>query len=198
MKIETPDSEFIDFEQIKADLEKFIDQDEPWQSPPCPGCEQHYPQQCSPECSEVAASLSIEPIRWPIEKNVIALVFELTATRLFKTCWSCEGHMYDKENKLWKLPQACFYAQSAIYPKLISSWLAKLFIRKKLSYRWSVALSEISQAVCATYCIRPDLNDEPDPRLGLLQKDLKEIGKDLHSRLKDEARILIKTIGREQ
>jgi hypothetical protein len=191
MKIGTPDTDFIDLEQVKLDLQKFIDQEETWQSPPCPGCKDFNPQSCSPDCSEASTSLSIDPERYPVERNVIAVTYELNATRLLKTCWSCEGHMRDGEDKIWKLPQICFYSQTAIYPKLVSTYLSKLFIQKRLKYNWNLFLSEISQSIYPTFCIRPDLTNEPTPSLGLLQNDLKEIAKSLHSRLKDEAKDLL-------
>lgn len=196
MKIGTPDTDFIDLEQVKLDLQKFIDQQDTWQSPPCPNCKDFNPQSCSPDCSEAATSLSIDPERYPVERNVIAVTYELNATRLLKTCWSCEGHMRDGEDKIWKLPQICFYSQTAIYPKLVSSYLSKLFIQKRLKYNWNLSLSEISQSIYPTFCIRPDLTNELTPSLGLLQNDLKEIAKKLHTRLKDEARNLLNTMNK--
>lgn len=194
MKIGTPDSDFIDLEQVKLDLKKFIDQEETWQSPPCPGCNDFTPQSCSPDCSNASTSLSIDPVLYPVERNVIAMVYELNATRLLKTCWSCEGHMRDNEDNIWKLPQVCFYSQTAIYPKLVSSYLGQLFIQKHLKYRWQLFLSEISQSIYPTFCIRPDLNNEVKPSLGMLQNDLKVIAKNLHTQLKNEARKLLETM----
>ena len=99
------------------------------------------------------------------------------------------------DNTLWKVPQVCFYSQAAIYPKLVSSYLGKLFIRKQLTYQWNLFLSEISQSIYPTYCIRPDLNTENDPNLEYLQKDLLAIANNLHAQLKNEAKELLKTMG---
>lgn len=190
MKIDQPDKDFIDIEQVRLDLQRFIEQKDPWEIPPCPNCTTHTPQKCTPTCADAPTALSIDPVLYPIEKNVVALVYEINATRLFKSCWSCEGHMNNK-NALWKLPQVCFYSQAAIYPKLVSSYLGKLFIRKQLKYQWNLFLSEISQSVYPTYCIRPDLNSEKDPSLGALQQDLRQIADNLHKHLKQEARELL-------
>lgn len=193
MKIDQPDEDFVDIAQVKLELQKFINQKEPWQVPPCPNCTVHTQKKCTPECEDAAIALSIDPVLYPIEKNVVALVYELNATRLFKSCWSCEGHMKDG-NVLWKVPQVCFYSQAAIYPKLISSYLGKLFIRKKITYQWNIFLSEISQSIYPTYCIRPDLNTENEPHLGELQKDLLAIANKLHLQLKNEATELLKSM----
>ena len=194
MKIEQPDEDFIDIAQVKLELQNFINQKEPWQVPPCPNCAVHTQQKCSAECKDAATAISIDPVLYPIEKNVVALVYEINATRLFKSCWSCEGHTKDGDT-LWKIPQVCFYSQAAIYPKLISSYLGKLFIRKKITYQWNIFLSEISQSMHPTYCIRPDLNTENEPKLDLLQEDLLSIASNLHSQLKLEARELLNSIG---
>lgn len=194
MKIDTPDNDYDDLEQVKLDLHKFIIQDDVWQSPPCPSCENHIPDNCGPSCVDAPTTLSIDPVLYPIERNVIAIVYELNATRLLKTCWSCEGHMRDTENNLWKVPQVCFNSQTAIYPKLLSSYLSKLYIQKRLKYSWNIILSEISQSIYPTYCLRPDLNTVTEPSLGQLQNDLKKISIKLHMHLKAEAQSLLKSI----
>jgi len=194
MKIDQPSDDFIDLTQVKLELQRFIDQKEPWQEPPCPGCTEHTPQKCSPQCVDAPGALSIDSVRYPLEEHVVAMVYELNATRLFKSCWSCEGHLRGSSNILWKVPQVCFYSQAAIYPKLISSYLGKLFIKKSIHYQWNLFISEISQSIYPTYCIRPDLNQESEASLDLLQQDLKAISKNLHSQLKFEARELLKSI----
>jgi len=194
MKIESPDNDYDDLEQVKRELQVFIHQKEDWQSPPCPNCKNHNTQTCGPTCEDAATSLSIDPVLYPIERNVIAIVYELNATRLLKTCWSCEGHMRDGDDNLWKVPQVCFYSKTAIYPKLVSSYLGKLYIHKRLKYNWSIVLSDISQSIYPTYCLRPDLNTVNEPSLGQLQNDLKAISDKLHTQLKLEAKILLDSI----
>jgi hypothetical protein len=130
------------------------------------------------------------PVRYPIESKVVPLVFELTASRLMQTCWSCEGHM-DKQNRLWKVPQVSFYADSPIYPKLVLIHLTRLYQARQLGYRWHVVLSDFTQTLSLTYSIQPDLNQEESPRLGLLQQDLQVISNDMHSQLKLIARELL-------
>ena len=193
MKIDQPDEGFVDITQVKLELQNFINQQEPWQVPPCPNCTVHTQKNCTPDCEDAAKALSIDPVLYPIEKHVVALVYEINATRLFKSCWSCEGHM-NNSNTLWKVPQVCFYSQAAIYPKLVSSYLGRLFIRKQLTYQWNLFLSEISQSIYPTYCIRPDLNTEYEPKLDALQKDLQAIASNLHSHLKNEAKELLQSI----
>ena len=192
MKIAQPQANLICDSETKSQLEEFIAQPEPAEQAPCPGCGEHIPSQCSPECHGAAEALSIDPIRYPIESKVVPLVFEMTASRLMQTCWSCEGHM-DQENKLWKIPQVSFYSDSPIYPKLVLIHLTRLYQDKVLGYRWHVVLCDFTQSLSLTYSIQPDLNQVDSPRLGLLQQDLKTISGDMHGKLKMIARELLQT-----
>ena len=192
MKIPTPQNELRCDSETRSQLELFIAQPEPADLAPCPGCGHHEPETCSGQCEQASKALSIEPERYPIESKVVPLVFELTASRLLQTCWSCEGHM-DHNNKLWKVPQVSFYCESPIYPKLVLIHLSRLFQSKMLGYRWHVVLSDFTQTLSLTYSIQPDLNQEDAPRLGLLQQDLQIISDDMHSRLKLIASELLHT-----
>lgn len=198
MKISGPNDNFFDLDQVRADLQRFINQDDPAESPPCKGCEIDIPQLCSPKCPEAPKALSIDPIQYPIERSAVALVFELTACRLFETCWSCEGHMREGESQIWKLPQVCFYSQSPIYAKLVSMHLSNLFIHKKLKYNWLLCLTEISQSIHPAFSIQPDLTNQFEPSLGLMQNDLKTIGNNLQQCLKSEARLMLSNMTRDQ
>ncbi len=111
------DDSMQDIEGTKKDLLDFISQPGPREEPPCPSCNFHEPMTCSPKCKDVAKSLSIEPDRYPIEMSAVPVVFELMATRVMQTCWSCEGHFQDGE--LWKTPQISFHAKQPIYPYLL-------------------------------------------------------------------------------
>lgn len=192
MHIPTPKKELLCDSETRSQLEQFIIQAEPADDPPCTGCKQHVPKDCSGSCSRAAEALSIEPERYPIESKVVPLVFEITSTRLLQTCWSCEGHM-DHENKLWKVPQVSFYSDSPIFPKLVLIHLTRLYQSKTLGYRWHVVLSDFTQSLGLTYSIQPDLNQEDAPRLGLLQQDMQTIADGMHTKLKSIASELIQT-----
>ena len=192
MKIAAPNTGLVCDSETKSQLEQFIAQPEPSALAPCPGCNEHIPDKCSGYCECAAQALSIDPVRYPIESNVVPLVFEITASRLMQTCWSCEGHM-DNENKLWKVPQVSFYSDSPIYPKLVLIHLMRLYQSKALGYRWHVVLSDFTQTLSLTYSIQPDLNQEESPRLGLLQQDLRIISDEMHQKLKLIARELLHT-----
>ena len=183
MHIPTHQTQVVCDTRTREDLEKFIVQLEPMVVPPCSGCVDHKKAGCSPDCSEVTRALSIEPDRYPIESKVAPLVYELMATRVMQTCWSCEGHM-NQDNQLWKVPQVCFYSDAPIYPKLVLIHLRLLYQSKILSCPWQVVLSDFSQSLGLTYSIQPDLNLVEKPRLGSLQQDLKLIAETMHTKLK--------------
>ncbi len=175
---------------IQRQLEVFINQPEPEEVAPCPGCNQHIPVHCSPTCDRAAQALSIEPEKYPIEDKVVPLVFEIMATRLIQTCWSCEGHL-DYESRLWKLPQVCFHTESQVYPKLMLIHLSRLYQAHMLTNAWHIVLTDMANTMGITYSIQPDLNRAEDIHLGALQLDLMTIAGNLHSALKQIARELL-------
>lgn len=189
MKIVTPKNELRYDQATMEQLETFIAQPEPTVSPPCSGCEWHDQENCSTKCERAPRALSIDPDRYPIEPKVAGLVYEMAASRLLQTCFSCEGHMIN--NKLWKLPQVSFYSDSTIYVKLLMIYLDRIFHKKVLSYRWHIVLADLTPTLNLTYNIQPDLNQEESPHLGRLQQDLVTLADDMHGALKEIARELL-------
>ena len=193
MKIAKPTVAPVADTDIKADLGLFIQQPGPELRAVCQGCKQHSPAQCSPKCKEAPGALSIDPVLYPIERNVVPFVYELAATRLLETCWSCEGHM-NENNELWKVPQISFYAASPVYVKLLSLYLDELQNTKSTTYHWHIVVTDFAQSNGLTYSVQPDLNLVKDPHLGLLQTDLKTIADGLHTKLKWHAQKMLNNI----
>lgn len=186
MKIAKPTVAILPDSSVSDDLALFIQQPGPEQAAVCQGCKQHSAATCSASCQEAPNALSIDPIQHPIERNVVSFVYELAATRMLETCWSCEGHM-GENNELWKVPQVSFYAASPVYVKLLSLYLDELQNSKSLTYRWHIVITDFAQTNGLTYSVQPDLNLVKDPHLGLLQTDLKTIAENLHQNLKSHA-----------
>lgn len=190
MKIPEPEESFFVDSNAEKDLRNFIEQPGPLQLAPCPGCQQHKLDECSSKCDQAPQALSIDPVRYPIERNVIPLVYELMITRLIQTCWSCEGHM-NKDNQLWKLPQVCFYTASTVYVKLLCRHLELLNHKKQLTHPWHIIISDFSLNSRLIYSMQPNLNYVTEPHLGLLQLDLNIIADNLHGKLKIYAQELL-------
>ena len=190
MKIVQPSSSVNSIPDMQYDLALLVQQPGPQARAICPGCRQYSAEKCSPKCTEAARALSIDPEQYPLERNVVALVYELAATRLFQTCWSCEGHM-DENNHLWKVPQVCFYVSSPVYVKLLSQYLTELQQKKNLTYPWHIVIVDFGQTNDLTYSLQPDLNTVSDPHLGKLQMDMKVIAEGLHQHLKHRASQLL-------
>lgn len=191
MHIERPKRELLDAEQTKEHLKIFIKQAIPIEIPPCPGCSKHIKLNCSSSCTDAPLALSIQPKEFPIEKNVVPLVFGLMSTRVTQTCWSCEGHM-DANNELTKLPTVSFYTSSPVYPQLLHRHVINLKLDKKLNYPWHVVLMDYAQTWAQTYSIMPNLNFvDKNIHLGALQNDLKVIAEDLQEQMKFIARSMI-------
>jgi len=187
MKIPIPEESFFTDSSFEEDLRVFLKQPSPQELAPCPGCQQHSPNKCSSNCADAAEALSIDPVLYPIEDNVIPLVYELMSTRLIQTCWSCEGHM-NENDALWKLPQVCFYTSSPVYVKLLCKHISTLNQQKRLKHPWHIVLSEFSINSRLAYSIQPNLNDVNEPHLGLLQQDLNIIADNLNDKLKAYAK----------
>ena len=191
MHIEHPKQAPLDAEQTKEHLNIFLQQPSAKEVPPCPNCKQHIASMCSPECPEVEFSLSSHPEEFPIEPNIVPLVFGLMSTRVIQTCWSCEGHM-DENNNLLNLPMVSFYTSNQVYPQLLHRHLIKLKIDKKVFYSWQIVLTDYAQTWAQTYSIVPDLCFvKEDVRLGALQNDLKIIAENVQEKLKFLAREMI-------
>jgi len=190
MHIPLPDKTLQCDAAMRESLQRFIDHPEPAVIAPCPGCSKHVPRDCSPKCDEAPQALSIDPVRYPLEPKVIPLVYEVMASAGLKSCWSCEGHM-NNEGELWKVPQVCFYSDTAIYPQLVLMHLLDLFQAKKLNFNWHVVLSEFNRSLDITYSIQPNLNHVSEPHLGALQHDLGVISDDMHVKVKAIARELL-------
>lgn len=183
MKIIQPTVSFLDREQIRQDLQRLLAQPTAAEAPPCSGCTQHVPVSCSSRCGQAPQSLSSEPVNYPVETNVVPLVFELAATRLMQPCWSCEGHL-NPSGQLWKMPQVSFYSASPIYPQLLLKHICTLAMHKHLSYPWHVVLSDYGQTWETTYTLEPNLNREQQVHLGNLQRDLNTLADHLCDKLK--------------
>lgn len=183
MEISKPSERYLNTEQLCLDLQHFLRQPVAGEFSSCPGCQCHIPVQCSADCPDAPEALSIDPVKYPIETSIVPLVYAIMSTNVFQTCWSCEGHMNDK-NELWKLPNVSFYSESAIYPQLLLRHIGNLQLDKVLRYHWNIVLADYAQTCGITYSIQPNLTSEENIHLGLLQKDVKSISDNMSNKLK--------------
>ena len=191
MQIQKPRQDLLNAQQTLKYLQEFLLQPGPETTPPCPGCVDHSAARCSNLCPDVKTALSIDPVNFPIENNVVPLVYGLMSTHMAQTCWSCEGHM-DVNDNLIKTPRVSFYTSSPVYSQLLHRHLTKLMMDRKLAYPWHVILSDYAQTWGVTYSIVPDLTFvNQDVRLGQLQNDLKVISDQLQESMKVIAREMI-------
>lgn len=204
MYIPTPKPGFLNKDVSERELQELIEQPGAQELRPCPNCQlpsdslspTHNAVSCDVNCDNAPQALSSEPEQHPIEDNVVKIVFELSTLRLMQPCWSCEGHL-NGQGKLWKLPQVGFYAASALYPKLLATYLTRLKNQKDLNYPWQVTIVDYGQTWGPTYQMEPALNQiEEDIELPLLQADLQRISNGLAEQLKQEARRMLVNVQR--
>ncbi len=159
---------------------------------PC-GCARRSPTcacKCSPQCLDAPRKLSSEGDRYPIEPGVVSLVFAFHTLRLVKPCWSCEGHGHGTH---FKTPQLWFYADSALYPELISRYVTTQ--SRRLSTTWTVSLcAHQADPTATTFALMPILKEADEADLPALQNDLRTLANGLKAGVRQIASDLLRQL----
>jgi len=197
MHIPQPKFNAVNKSHIVDALTLLIQQPSAIQSPPCTNCQKvnEVRNDCSYNCDNAAEGLSEDPVKFPIEENIVPLVFELTTMRLVQTCWSCEGHA-TIDGKILKMPQISFYTEKPLYAQLLSKHLSKLYFQKKLKYPWEITLSDYGQTLELTYTIKCDISCIDEPDLKIMHQDLNSMGENLSTDIKVYAQELLSQLQR--
>ncbi len=148
MKINSKYGDQRPIEPRRSELLNILNQPTASDLRPCSNCHElcstHHSNNCTcdckTDCPEAAKQLTSDPVRYPIESGVLALVYEFAALRVCQPCWSCEGHV-DANDKLSKLPAVWFYVDDLTVVDMISSFLTSAQSRLKLSAAWHLAVS---------------------------------------------------------
>lgn len=180
---------------LKHDLQVLLQQPEQIESRPCAGCRTpcapHASRTCTcacaPDCDHVLIATSSEAARYPIEPHIASLVFAFNRLGVTPTYWSCEGHMLE-EGKVRRPPQVWFYAQSPIYPKIISELTLKLKAQRKVHNPWHVTVSYTDDHFTTGYNLEPQTFAIAKPNLQSMQQDTLAIAADLQAGVKELAR----------
>lgn len=115
---------------------------------PCPGCNKHCRRhqssvcacECGPRCAQAPSQLSSDPIRFPVEPNILSLVLEIAALRVCQPLWSCEGHL-DQDNRLTKLPAVWFYVDDLAVVDVFTRFLNHANLKLGLHTHWHLVVS---------------------------------------------------------
>jgi hypothetical protein len=171
-------------ERRRNDLLELLSQDDDKERRPCPDCHtlckcdkhsSHCTCGCSADCEDAPRMLSSDPELYPIESNVIPLVYAMSVLRVTEPCWSCEGHLKE-DGELLRPPQVWFYSDSTVYPELISDYLHNLSFIKETSCLWTVMICQHTASSSTTFSIKPELSDE----INMTSKILRQLQNDLH------------------
>lgn len=117
-------------------------------SPTCP-CD------CNINCSYTPERMSSDPDRFPIEGQIVPLVYSFNVLGVCKPCWSCEGHMDQQSGNSLRTPQVWFYSDSVVYPKLVAELLEQLRFQKKIQNEWCVRILGWGDKLNARFSIIP-------------------------------------------
>lgn len=151
--------------------------------------------ECSPDCPDAAATLSVDPEHYPIEPEILPLVFQMKRLGLFQPCWSCEGHLAPN-GALWKLPSVWFYCSSATHLRLLAMGLDRLAHAKKLHTAWQITVTYSDpDNPETTFSLQPACSADNPPSLSHLREDVAEIARSLQYMMNDEGRKLQREIG---
>ena len=132
--------------------------------------------------------LSIDGERHPIEPQVLPLVYALAALRIVEPCWSCEGHVSGSGEL--KTPEVWFYSGSVVYPDLLQRCIRRLSDASEIATRWEVSVCPHQpESALTLFVLRPE--HSPQPRLGLLQDDLRRMGQRLIAGMRALAKELL-------
>lgn len=193
MKINNPANGLLDKESLRRDLMAIITLPETIEDRPCPNCDSPAVRDCSSACPSASRALSGDPENHPLESKVVPIAFEMATSRVFQTCWSCEGHV-DQDGHLWKFPQVSFYVSAPVYAQLLLKYVNGLMNDGKLSYSWSVLVSDYGPLNGVTYTLQPNLHLQVDVHLGKLQHDLLTVSQNLAANLKILAKDLLASL----
>lgn len=182
-------------------LQTVINHPGPTQKRPCPTCDSPCPCSssktcacaCSYECPSLPKELSLDPLRYPVEKDIIPLVFAINSLPDCPSYWSCEGHE-NARRELVKVPRVNFYANSTLLPSLITESLVVLSCKKLIKYRWRVVSAGMTDELQSQYTIEPDVHPGLTGELKSLQQDVKSIADNLLFSVKQKAGFKLNSI----
>lgn len=166
-----------------------------YEDPACgPPCDIPAPRDCHRHCPNARFALSCEPEKYPVEKRIVPLVFEMRQLRVFQPCWSCEGHDA-ADGRLTRIPRIWFYANAQVHLRLLNEGLAALNRGGTLNAEWHVTLAHSAMENPDTlYSLEPRRRDGPGLELAKLQLDIDVMAENLSLLVYDEGRKLAKTI----
>lgn len=148
---------------------------------------------CTVDCEKAPRKLSSEPERYPIEINILPLVYELSTLRYIEPCWSCEGHIINE--KLDKTPQVWFYSDSEVYVKLLNDYFFNMFNNRLLSSEWEIVVSVFQNDINSTqYILRPKITSTSKENLDKIHRDIKKVSIGMNDGIKNLAVIYLKKL----
>lgn len=181
-------------EAILKDLRLLLEQPNYKELRPCAGCTKPCPCSasptctcsCEPDCEHAPIVMSSEAGRYPIEENIVTMVFGFSTLRVCPPYWSCEGHAF-ADGTVKRVPQVWFYSRSLIYPKLVGEYVLKLKTQNLLSYPWHIVLTHSDDVLETGFSIEPETRSIAKVDLSTMQKDAAVIAANLQTGLKSIA-----------
>lgn len=145
---------------------------------------------CSPCCPDAAKHLSSDPDKYPLERGITPLVFEMKRLGIFQPCWSCEGHV-SADGALWKLPRVWFYCDSIVQVRLLADTLDKLAATAKLAVPWQVVINfSDPDNPETTFSLEPRPHVANTVTLAILRNDADQIARSLEFQIPERARLI--------
>jgi hypothetical protein len=172
LQLHLPDPARKPVERFVEEIKPLVDCDSPG-GPVCrPACPEARKRQCSADCPQAPLALTSDG-EFPIETNIVPLVYALKATGVFQPVWSCEGHL-DNRGALRRPPSVWFCCDYLPQVRILAEAVSQMQIAERLSARWRVALRCPGHQTPQTlFALEADMS--PMPSLETLQADVSRI-----------------------
>lgn len=138
--------------------------------------------------------MSSAPEHYPIEKNIVPLVYAFYVSRVCTPCWSCEGHMSEDGSDLTRPPQVWFYSRSSLFVRFVAEHVEQLYASRKVSNAWTVRILAWGSGVDCRFALMPELEPGAKSNLSSLQAQANVIAESFAQSIRERARICLKQI----
>jgi hypothetical protein len=138
--------------------------------------------------------MSSDPDRFPIEPDIVPLVYAFHSLLVCRPCWSCEGHL-GPDGALGRVPSVWFYAGSVVYPRLIDEHVGDLGLRRDVENDWrvSVTVADVTNPY-TTFSLEPSASSGDDGDLDALRRDARTIADGLVDGIRGKAREVLERL----
>lgn len=137
---------------------------------------------CTPHCIYMSTALPQDMSS--LEPQIQPLVFILSKLQVYKTNWSCQGHV-NGNGEVVSVPEVSFSCKDHIFAEILHRALFTLYEDELIEYPWVVQLKNVLSNSEHSYTAKPELPLRHTVTLDVLQKDCSRISEHLEHNLEN-------------